>query len=108
VASPFYTAAKPIPGQREIPIGTVHTCAACLSDYICDVRECNIERLTPAVGCPSCGQEGPHSKDNRNIECKHCYEFGCTKKHRVCRTCRGVDGEHYNCKTQKGYQFKLL
>jgi hypothetical protein len=68
MSSPYYTPAKPIPGQVEIPVGTVHTCAACLSDYICDVRECNIDRLTQREECPSCAAPVPHSKDARNIK----------------------------------------
>lgn len=107
-ASPYYTPAKPIRGQEQIPIGTVHTCTGCNSDYVCDVQDCQIDRVTLAVECPACAPDfTQHSRDPRNIRCKHCSEYGCKKKHRVCRSCGGVDGNHYRCSTQPGYQFRM-
>ena len=105
--SPFYTAARPIPGQTETPVGTVHMCAQCKSDYVCDLEACRIDRVTFGVDSPCCGGAGPHSSDRRNIMCKHCLEYNCHTKHKVCRHCGGVDGEHFNCRTQPGYQFGL-
>ena len=107
--SPFFTPAPSIPGQEEIPLGTVHMCRQCRSDYICDVAECHIDRITDGCESPCCSTRFTiHSKDRRNIECPHCYEFGCARKHKVCAACKGVDGQHYNCPTQSGYQYSLL
>jgi hypothetical protein len=59
--SPYYTPAPPVPGQIEIPIGTVHTCAGCHSDYICDSADCRLARVTEACASPCCGVLGSHS-----------------------------------------------
>lgn len=107
--SPFYTRAKPIPGQEEIPVGTVHTCANCKSDYICDSKTCRIDRVTDGADSPCCSKTTPHSQDRRNRLCAHCGEWGCTIRHKVCAHCKGIDGHHYRyCRTQKGYQFSLI
>jgi hypothetical protein len=107
--NPYYTPAKPIPGQMEIPIGTVHTCAQCKSDYICDLADCRIDRVTFGIESPCCGNATrPHSQNRANVECKHCGDYGCEVRHKVCAVCKGLDGRHWNCSTQPGYQFGLL
>lgn len=61
--SPFYTPAKPIPGQLEIPVATVHLCPACRSDYVCDVQRCEVAHASP---CQNCGGE-VHSQHPWNL-----------------------------------------
>jgi hypothetical protein len=105
--SPYFTHAKPIRGQAEIPMGTVHTCTLCKSDFICDYEYCRLDRVT--VHSPCCNSlHVPHSQDKQNRECQVCCRYDCTRQHVVCPTCYGVDAHYFDCETQPGYQFKLL
>lgn len=110
--SPFYTAAKPIAGQEEIPLGTVHLCYQCKSDYVCDEPACRLNRITAGKASPCCAHKNKaqftqHSQHNANVSCDVCLNYGCTTKHVRCPSCGHLDGYHRNCPTQLGHQFGL-
>lgn len=63
----LFTAAKPVPGQSEIPMGTHHVCPACSNSFVCDVAECAIDLR--GANCAHCQPpELAHSQWPVNLE----------------------------------------